>query len=98
MKLTADYLITKSNQDRNFDYRLQEWIGQEQGWLFARNDPKEWRAILDRSARTLCYVFANRLIFYESCRAKFGELLDPLDIPGRLKPDDLIEHWMIHGR
>ena len=93
VRLTAEYLWTKANQDRAFDYRLQEWMGREQGWLFARNDPDEWRAILDRGARTLCYVFANRLIFYESCRAKFGESLDPLEIPVRLQPDDLHEHF-----
>jgi len=93
VRLTAEYLWTKAGQDRSFDQRLQEWMGRDQGWLFARNDPNEWRMILDRAARTLCYVFANRLIFYESCRAKFGESLDPLDVPVHLKPDDLQEHF-----
>ncbi|MBM3890622.1 MAG: hypothetical protein FJ388_16030, partial [Verrucomicrobia bacterium] len=77
VKLTAEFLWARSNADKAFDHRLQEWLGKDQGWLFARNDANQWRDILDRAARTLCYVFANRLIFYESCRAKFTEQLRP---------------------
>ena len=80
VKLTAEFLWTKSNAEKAFDHKLQEWLGKEQGWQFTRNDPNQWREILDRAARTLCYVFANRLIFYESVRVKFSEL-DPLKIP-----------------
>ena len=32
---------------------------------FHRNDPKVWREMTARAARTLCYVFSNRLLFYE---------------------------------
>jgi len=80
VKLTAESLWAKSSADKTFDHQLQEWLGKEQGWQFTRNDPKQWRDILDRAARTLCYVFANRLIFYESVRVKFTELA-PLKIP-----------------
>jgi|GEM_PF-206230 len=79
VKLTAEFLWSKTDSDKTFDHQFQDWLGREQGWLFARNDPKQWRDILDRAARTLCYVFANRLIFYESVRAKFAEL-DGLEI------------------
>jgi hypothetical protein len=60
----------------------------------ASNDPDEWREVLDRAARTLCYVFANRLIFYESCRAKFADTMEPLGVPQKVKSADaLYEHF-----
>ncbi len=94
VKLTAESLWNKADSDRSFDSHLQEWLSRDQGWQFTRNDPAEWRSTLDRAARTLCYVFANRLIFYESCRAKFGDTLRTLDVPKSLKtPDALYAHF-----
>lgn len=93
VKLTRDHLWAKADTDRAFDHHLQEWIAKEQGWLFTRNDPVQWREVLDRTARTLCYVFANRLIFYESVRAKFAEL-DPLGVPKSVGPaEQLYAHF-----
>jgi hypothetical protein len=80
VRTTAAYLWAQADSSKAFDHRLQDWLGREQGWQFARHDPKQWRDILDRAARTLCYVFSNRLIFYESVRAKFSELAE-LKIP-----------------
>jgi methylase of polypeptide subunit release factors len=80
VKLTAAFLGAQAEATKAFDHRLQDWLGREQGWLYARHDQNQWREILDRAARTLCYVFANRLIFYESVRAKFPELAE-LTIP-----------------
>ncbi|MGO8699336.1 MAG: class I SAM-dependent DNA methyltransferase [Limisphaerales bacterium] len=74
VKLTAEFLFARASADKTFDHKLQDWLGMEQSWQFTRNDPAQWRETLDRAARTLCYVFANRLIFYESVRAKFTEL------------------------
>ncbi|MCI0541191.1 MAG: SAM-dependent methyltransferase [Verrucomicrobiales bacterium] len=93
VKLTRDHLWMRTGENKSFDHQLQEWIAKEQGWLFTRNDPVQWREVLDRTARTLCYVFANRLIFYESVRAKFAEL-DALEIPEHVKsPEPLYEHF-----
>ena len=93
VKLTADYLWSHANANKTFDHQLQDWLSQELGWLFTRNDPKLWRDILDRAARTLCYVFANRLIFYESARAKFTELAE-LRIPeGDVGTDSLYRRF-----
>ena len=85
VKLTADFLATEAERDRSFDSRLQEWMTKNQGWQVARNDAQTWRELIDRAARTLCYVFANRLIFYESVRKKFHEGLAELRIPPRVK-------------
>jgi len=93
VKLTTEFLWAKAESSKTFDHRLQEWLGREQGWFFARQDPKQWRDILDRAARTICYVFANRLIFYESVRAKFTELA-ALSIPKTVaSADDLYAHF-----
>jgi len=49
--------------------------------------------MIDRAARTLCYVFSNRLIFYESVRVKF-DALKALSIPQRLQePVQLYAHF-----
>jgi methylase of polypeptide subunit release factors len=74
VKLAEEALWEKSAHDKTFDAHLQEWMAKDQGWLFTRNDPKVWREMTARAARTLCYVFSNRLLFYESVRAKFDEL------------------------
>lgn len=93
VQLTREHLWTRAATDKSFDHHLQEWLAREQGWLFTRSDPGEWRDVLDRAARTLCYVFANRLIFYESVRAKFAEL-EPLEIPSGLKSAEaLYDHF-----
>jgi hypothetical protein len=89
VKLTAEFLFAKACADKSFDHKLQDWLGVEQGWQFTRNDPIQWREILDRAARTLCYVFANRLIFYESVRAKFTEL-PALAIPKAINSADAL--------
>jgi hypothetical protein len=80
VKLTAEFLWAGSAKSKAFDSLLQEWMANDQGWAVIRNDPKAWRALVDRAARTLCYVFANRLLFYESVRTKFEEL-DELHVP-----------------
>ncbi len=93
VKLTAEYLWTKSASDKTFDTLLQEWMAGDQGWMVIRNDVKVWRMLIDRAARTLCYVFSNRLLFYESVRTKFSELKE-LHVPGKLKAaDDLYAHF-----
>ena len=80
VQLAATHLHDRAVADRAFDGRLQEWMGREQGWQVLRQDGREWRALLDRAARTLCYVFANRLLFYESVRVKHAAL-DALAVP-----------------
>ena len=93
VKLTAEFLWAKSARLKTFDTLLQEWMAGDQGWTVIRNDPKTWRTLVDRAARTLCYVFANRLLFYESVRAKFDELKE-LHVPRKAtSADDLYLHF-----
>jgi hypothetical protein len=88
VKLTSEFLFSKAESDKGFDAQLQEWMAREQGWLVIRT-PEGWRQLVDRAARTVCYVFANRLIFYEAARTKF-ENLKRLELRSNVKtPADL---------
>ncbi len=79
-----DYLGVTAEADKGFDTQLQAWMAGEMEWTFIRDDPVQWRQTLDRAARTLCYVFCNRVVFYEAVRARFSELPE-LEVPARLK-------------
>jgi type I restriction-modification system DNA methylase subunit len=69
-------------------------MASEMQWTFRRNDHQDWREALDRAARTLAYVFANRVIFFEAIRAKFPDRLDPLVVPRHHKgPEDLYRRF-----
>ncbi len=93
VKLSAEFFFTQSATDKKFDTLFQEWMSKDQGWQVIRNDPNGWRELIDRAARTLCYVFANRLLFYESVRRKFDELKQ-ITVPKKLgQPLDLLAHF-----
>jgi methylase of polypeptide subunit release factors len=93
VKLTAAFLTEKADTDKTFNTHLQEWMSGDQGWQVIRNDQNVWRTLIDRAARTLCYVFSNRLLFYESVRRKFTKL-DEIKIPKKVStPDALNIHF-----
>ena len=52
-------------------------------WTFDPDNADNWRRALDNAARTLCYVFSNRAIFYEAIRARYPEHLPELKMPRR---------------
>lgn len=92
VKLTAEFLWAESAADKKFNALLQEWM-TDQGWIVIRHDPRVWRMLVDRAARTVCYVFANRLLFYESVRRKFDELKE-LKVPKKANSaEDLHIHF-----
>ncbi|MEW6359662.1 MAG: N-6 DNA methylase [Planctomycetota bacterium] len=93
MDLTRDWLGLQSEKDKPFSRKLEEWMAAEQQWTFTRSDPEEWRRILDRAARTLCYVFCNRLMFYESVRARWDSL-PKLDLPrNTMDAEKIYDHF-----
>ena len=51
----------------------QRWM-TEQDWTFVRTPHEEWVKAVDNMAKTLAYVWANRLIFYKALRARFPDL------------------------
>ena len=53
----------------------------EMNWTFDPGNANNWAEILERAARTLCYIFCNRAIFYEAIRTKYPEQLGQLKMP-----------------
>jgi methylase of polypeptide subunit release factors len=67
------YLHQQARPKSSFDAKLQSWM-VEQDRVFVRNRPDEWRKAVDNAARTIAYIWTNRLIFYKALRARFPEL------------------------
>jgi hypothetical protein len=84
---TRDSLLARSATDAVFSAQLQTWMAGEMNWTFDPGDANNWSETLERAARTLCYIFCNRAIFYEAIRAKYPEDLRPLRMP-RLGPNE----------
>jgi len=78
---TRDYLVAACQRDNAFASQLQSWMSEEMNWTFDPDDPENWNAMLERAARTLCYVFCNRAIFYEAIRARYSDNLHTLKMP-----------------
>ena len=94
---TRDYLAMQCAQDKAFAGRLQSWMAGEMQWTFDPADPENWRQALDRAARTLCYVFTNRVIFYKAVQAKFDKILKSLTMPSaRLGPSLIYKHFRLY--
>jgi len=80
---TRDHLATVCQRDSEFAQKLQLWMSEEMNWTFDPDNPDNWRRTLDNAARTLCYVFSNRAIFYEAIRGRYPENLPQLKMPRR---------------
>jgi methylase of polypeptide subunit release factors/SOS-response transcriptional repressor LexA len=73
VRLCSTHILEQAKRNRTFDLRIQEWM-TEQDWTFVRSPEEEWAKALDNMAKTLAYVWANRLIFYKALRARFSDL------------------------
>jgi hypothetical protein len=80
---TRDYLAVKCTEKPAFAARLQTWMTEEMQWSFIPEDPEDWRQALDRAARTLCYIFCNRAIFYKAVQTRYPAALRNLAMPTR---------------
>jgi len=92
---TRDYLAITSEKEASFAGKLQSWMSEDMNWTFDPDDADNWRDTLERAARTLCYVFSNRAIFFEAIRAKYPEHLSKLAMPrrGRLGHQGIYDHF-----
>ncbi len=73
VRLLQQHLYEKSNAETAFKGRLQEWMAASD--LQVRSgQPEEWHKSLETAARSLAYIWTNRLIFYKALRARFPEL------------------------
>ncbi|MBI1762775.1 MAG: N-6 DNA methylase [Acidobacteria bacterium] len=64
-----DYLEVEASRNKEFDALLIKWMIEQQ-WNFDRSDPESWRDMIDRTARSMCYVLSNRILFYQAVRAR----------------------------
>jgi len=78
---TRNYLAEQCARDKAFRGRFSQWLTEELQWNIDPKESDHWRKILDRSARTLCYVFSNRAIFYDTIRARYEDRLPKLVMP-----------------
>ena len=85
---TRNYLAEHYAKDKPFAGRFARWLTEDLQWSFDPHDPENWRNTLDRAARTLCYVFCNRVIFYEAIRSRYREALAKLAMPSAKKDCD----------
>lgn len=73
VQLTSAYIFEHATKSKPFDLRIQRWM-TDQDWTFVRTPHEEWARAVDNMAKTLAYVWANRLIFYKALRARFLDL------------------------
>ena len=73
VQLASAYILENSNRSKPFDRRAQGWMSS-QDRTFVRTPHEEWVKAVDNMAKTLAYVWANRLIFYKALRARFPDL------------------------
>ena len=72
-QLLGAHLLHHAQKDKRFDLRVQRWM-QEQDWTYLRAPNEEWVKAVENMAKTLAYIWANRLIFYKALRARFPDL------------------------
>jgi methylase of polypeptide subunit release factors len=85
----SPYIVEQANKSKPFDLRVQRWMS-DQDWTFVRTPHEEWVKAVDNMAKTLAYVWANRLIFYKALRARFPDL-PRLELKAAVKnPDDAL--------
>ena len=82
----SPYIVEQANKSKPFDLRVQRWM-TEQDWTFVRTPHEEWVKAVDNMAKTLAYVWANRLIFYKALRARFPDL-PKLELKASVKKPD----------
>ncbi len=83
---TRNYLAIQCADDKGFAAQFKAWMTGEMQWTFDPDDPENWRQALERAARTLCYIFCNRAIFYKAIQARYPDALKSLTMPS--KPAD----------
>ncbi len=73
VRLCRNYILGEASNDKSFGLRVERWM-TEQDWTFVRTPHEEWAKVVENMAKTLAYVWANRLIFYKALRARFPDL------------------------
>jgi methylase of polypeptide subunit release factors len=89
VQLTGSYILENSEKSKAFSRRVEQWM-TDQDRAFVRTPKEEWGKAVSNMAKTLAYVWANRLIFYKALRARFPDL-PRLELKGSVKnPEDAL--------
>ena len=73
VQLVQAHVLERVVADKTFDSQVQQWM-VEQDWTFVRSQRDEWVKAVQNMAKTLAYIWSNRLIFYQALRARFPSL------------------------
>lgn len=83
VQLTSTFILEQSEKSKPFDLRAQRWL-TDQEWTFVRTPHEEWAKAISNMAKTLAYVWANRVIFYKALRTRWPTL-PKLNLPKSVK-------------
>jgi hypothetical protein len=86
VRVIARHILHADEHNGAFRARVEEWM-RAQEWHVIRTPHEVWARLVDNVAKTLAYVWANRLIFYKALRARFPEL-PPLELRRSVKTAD----------
>ncbi|MCX7048766.1 MAG: N-6 DNA methylase [Candidatus Sumerlaeota bacterium] len=87
--LTAAHILDETDKSKRFENNVERWM-TAQDWTFTRKPHEVWSDLVDNMAKTLAYIWANRLIFYKALRARFPDL-PRLEIRKSItKPEDAL--------
>lgn len=83
MRLTAEYIQHEAAKSKAFEGKVQTWM-RGQDWPVVGKDNDLWPQQVDNMAKTLAYVWSNRLIFYKALCRRFDDLKE-LKLPPRVR-------------
>ena len=90
VQLASTYILEQSEKNKSFGLRIEQWMtGQD--WTFVRTPHEEWAKAVSNMAKTLVYVWTNRLIFYKALRARFPDLPKLQLQTSAKKPEDALK-------
>jgi methylase of polypeptide subunit release factors len=86
VQLAAAHIRQQAEKSKPYEARVQKWM-RDQDWPVVGKDHDEWPQLVENMAKTLAYVWSNRLIFYKALSRRFTDLRE-LRLPPRVKTAD----------
>jgi hypothetical protein len=85
-QLLTRHILEHANRDRSFNTRALKWL-TDNDFPFVTSPHEQWVKAVETMAKTLCYVWANRIIFYKALRSRFPDL-PRLDLRASIKKSE----------
>lgn len=83
VQLAATHIQQQAAKSAAYEARVQRWM-RDQDWRVVGKNDDLWPQLVENMAKTLAYVWSNRLIFYKSLCRRFCDLKE-LKLPPRVK-------------